>query len=134
MARYDFGMTLEEFGKTTPGQFMALIKRQNNRFRRECYLAGVTASMIANVNRPDQKAKYWTPWDFVPDPERANKRNDLKSQIMKVFGAMMEFNASPSAMDSARERIVAKLTKQGHTDVEEVFDEVFPHWEKKVKK
>jgi hypothetical protein len=131
MARYDFGLTMAEFGRTTPGMFAELIKRQSSRFRRNCYLAGITASMVANVNRPNEQAKVWSPFDFVPDPERTKKRDSLKNKIMSVFGAMMEFNSSPDSMDKAREKIVTSLTQAGHEDVEEVFDEIFPLWEKK---
>jgi hypothetical protein len=127
-------MTWDEFGRTTPGMFMALMKRQHAKFRRKCYTAGIVASMVANVKRPDNKAKVWTPFDFVPDVERDKRRDKLKKEIFAIFGAMMEFNSAPDAMDKARGKIVERLTKAGHTDVEEVFDEIFPHWEKKKDK
>ena len=130
MARYDFGMTTQEFGRTTPGMFAALIKRQSVRFRRECYLAGITAAMIANVNRQDEHAKVWNPFDFVPDRDRDVKRNKLREQIMSIIRPLMEFNSAPEALDKARAGIVSNLIKAGHEDVEEVFDEMFPYWQK----
>jgi hypothetical protein len=134
MARYDFGMTWEEFGRTTPGMFLALMKRLNVRFRHDCYTAGIVASMIANVNRKNDQAKVWSPFDFVPDAERDKRRGELKKQILALFGTLLEFNKSPDAIDKARDLVIARLTKAGHTDVEGVFDEVFPHWEKKKDK
>jgi hypothetical protein len=123
-------MTLEEFGHCTPGMFMALMKRQNVKFRHDCYLAGITASIIANVNRGSKDDKLWSPFDFVPNRELEKKRDRLKREIFTVFGAMMEFNSTPEAMDSAREKIIERLSKE-HEDVEELFAEVFPHWEKR---
>jgi hypothetical protein len=129
MAKFDFGITLEEFGRATPGMFMALMKRQNVEFRHNCYLAGITASIVANVNRANDEARIWTAIDFVPDRAKETRRDKLKSQIHATFGAMLEFNSSPEAMDAARKTIIERLTKAGNEDVEEVFNEVFPHWE-----
>jgi hypothetical protein len=122
-------MSMEEFGRTTPGMFMALMKRQNVRFRHECYVGGIPASMVANVKRRKDDDKLWSPMDFVPSQEREKKRDKLKKEIMSIFGVMLEFNSSPDAMDDARERIVERLTEAGNDNVDEIFDEVFPHWE-----
>lgn len=127
MARYDFGLTTEEFGRTTPGMFMALMKRRAAEFKHDCYQTGTIASMLWNVNRKTKDDKVMSPFDFVPDEKRDEKREELKRNIHSLF-AMLGVNPHTNVKKLRRDTI-SKLTKAGHKDVEQIFDEVFSKWQ-----
>jgi hypothetical protein len=126
MAHYDFGIkSLEEFGRLTPGQFMALMKRQAVRFKHECFLSGMVAAQILNTNRRKEDDPVFSAWDFVPDPERESKRNELKRNIHSLFCML---RGGEEDVLKIRKSTIAKLTKAGYKDVETAFDEVFRSW------
>jgi isocitrate lyase len=129
MAKYDFGIaTFEEFGRMTPGMFMALQKRHAVQFKHDCYLGGIGASATLNSRRQKDTDKIWDPFDFVPDAEQDTRRAELKRNVTALFAMLM---SNPNTnKDAVRTKIIAKLTKAGHTNVSEVFDEVFASWKK----
>ena len=128
IARYDFGLTQEEFGRLTPGMFKALLSRKQARFREQLYLAGITASMVWNMT-PKKSDKALSPWDFVPDPEAETRRDELKRNVSAFFGMIVESGANKVFdVEGVRKKIVDKLKGKGHDDVEEVVDEVFVAW------
>ena len=103
--------------------FTALLKRKQARFREQLYLAGVTASMTANV-AGKMSAKEWSPWDFVPDPEAESRREELKRNVSAFFGMIVESGANKVFdVEGVRKKIVDKLKGKGHDDVEEVVDD-----------
>ena len=109
----------------TPGMFMALLKRKQARFREQLYFAGVTASMVANMGGKTS-TKFWTPWDFVPDPKFDELRETLRKHIMSTVTVAKAFTKQP--MGEIREKLITRLKKQGYENVEEIFDETFPNW------
>src|ERR1051326_2867207 len=94
VAVHDFGLTSEEFGRLTPGMFMALLDRRSAQFRRECYLAGLVASTILNVNRHSEKDRAWSPFDFVPTLQEDPERDQIKQNIASLFSMLS--GADPS--------------------------------------
>ncbi|MGA9135549.1 MAG: hypothetical protein WB384_26360, partial [Candidatus Sulfotelmatobacter sp.] len=51
MARYDLGLSVEEFEELTPGMFQALCKRRNIRIKYERYANAQTAAAVYNTAR-----------------------------------------------------------------------------------
>jgi len=105
--------------------FIALLKRKQARFREQLYLAGITASMVANV-AGKSSTKTWTPWDFVPNAKDTEIREKLKQHIMAAVTVASAFTNQD--VSEIRETLVARLNKQGFQDVEEIFEETFPNW------
>jgi len=111
--------------------FKALLNRKQARFREQLYLAGITASMTANVSGKTS-TKTWTPWDFVPDSKETELREKLKRHIMSAVTVASAFTTQD--IDEIRETLIARLKKQGYEDVEEIFEETFPKWKREEMK
>lgn len=111
--------------------FIALLKRKQAKFREAQYLAGITASMVANMGGKTSQ-KSWSPWDFVPDPKDTELREKLKQHIVAVFNIAVAMTTQD--MDEIREKVIARLKAAGHADVEEIFEEAFPKWKREEMK
>lgn len=105
--------------------FKALLQRKAARFREQQYLAGMTASMIWNMT-PKKESRVLTPWDFVPDPQEDARRETLRKHIVAMISVAVALTTQD--LDEIREKTVVKLTKLGHENVREIFEEAFPHW------
>ena len=66
LARYDLGLSDEEFGDLTYAMFEALLERHKADERRKFIRAGIIATQVVNFSMcaPDEKAKIM---DFVPE-------------------------------------------------------------------
>lgn len=126
MARYDFGLSQEEFGKLTPGMFAALLKRKAVEFNTQLYLAGLTASMIFNRSRTKDTDPILTAFDFVPETNGEDpKVAQLKQNLLSLFSMLRRGEQDILAI---REKKIKELTAMGYEDVQAIFDEVFASW------
>jgi hypothetical protein len=118
-ARYWFRINDEEFGDLTPGMFWDLWQQRQNDFKRQQYLQGITASMIAATHG----AENVTPFDFVGKTTIEARREEVTLALKKSH--LMLFNATPEAMAKARTACLSRLQAQNIPDAEEIVAEVF---------
>lgn len=118
VARYDFGLTDEEFGELTVPQFWLLWQRQQMTFRRDCYLAGIQASATYNVHRTEQKQRVFTAFDFVPQTADDAEKEDI---VHLLTGWKSQLKASPAKV---REVMREKIAEMGRNDADEILDRV----------
>jgi hypothetical protein len=130
MAHYDFGVrSFEEFGRMTPGMFIALMRRKQAQFTRDLFLQGTVAAAIWNSSGNLKEGKSVSPWDFIYDEKANEQREQLKKNIVSMVSVATAYTKAD--MDEVRENVIAKLTKAGYQDVAEIFEEAFPHWKRK---
>lgn len=127
IARYDLGLSWEEFEELTPAMFRALCKRRSIRFKHERYAHALTASLIYNVNR-EKDAPALGPFDFVRDEASQRKKDELdkaKRFIRKAIG-----NLPPATtyekLQEIRLKVIADVTAYGRDDAEQLFDACWP--------
>lgn len=120
VARYDFGLTDEEFGKLTPTQFQLLWERRTANFRRQCYLHGITAAATYNVQRTDWKQETLSPMDFIPRSQAETEREAIVSFLTKLKGTM-----PASKLSEAKQSYLLDLKQKGRADAEGIIAEVF---------
>ncbi len=128
MASYDFGLTREEFGELTPGEFRALCKRRNIRIKYERYANALTASAVYNVNRRSEETPTVTAFDFIRDEidaEKKEQRNKAKSFVKTAFNVRL--GTPMEKILEIKVKVIADLKAAGYTDAEEIVYECFPH-------
>jgi len=89
IARYDLGLTSDEFYALTPRQFDALLKRKEHADTMQEFLFGQLASVTANfsMSRPKNPT---TPQDFMPSqwksakPKRRTRRT-IARKLNSIF-------------------------------------------------
>lgn len=88
VARYDLGLTEEEFFDITPAQFFALVKRKNIETKEQDYRSGVIASNIVRVVCKQEDGKKYSPSYFFPslrtDKEREAEASRSTPEGMKT--------------------------------------------------
>jgi isopentenyl diphosphate isomerase/L-lactate dehydrogenase-like FMN-dependent dehydrogenase len=116
----------------TPGMLAALMQRKNVQHKHDCYIAGITASMVANVHRREEDDKIFGPYDFVPQPIEDAERDELKNNILSLFGIVGYSKMAPEKIEKLRVSTVERLVKAGYEreDIEELFEETFASWGK----
>jgi len=127
MAQYDFGLSDEEFGELTPGEFNALCKRRNIRIRYERYAHAITASAIYNCNRADADASIVTAFDFIrteEDAEKLEKLNKAKRFIKQALA--LPLGTDRAKFLEVRGKVIQDLKASGYQDAEQIVDESFP--------
>jgi hypothetical protein len=87
MARIDLGLSLSEFGATTPGTFHEMLTRKQAAHKRACFYSGIVAAAVYNANPYRSKnAEPVSPVDFMPSEGR--KSMSLAEQIRVVAAAL----------------------------------------------
>lgn len=128
MARYDLGLTWDEFGELTPTMFKALCHRRNVHMKHTRYANALTAAAVYNVHRPTQETEMLTAFDFVRD-EKASRAlmevRTLKRQILEAVG-QMPTNTPREKFMRLRENIISQITALGRTDAKELWAECWP--------
>jgi tetraacyldisaccharide-1-P 4'-kinase len=122
MARFDLGLSLEEFGQMTPRMFDALLERRHIEFRYQLLAAATVAATVINVNRRPSDPPV-SPYDFVIEE---TPRDLAKKNIASLFA--MVGTGEPERFDNMRRRAIAGLKQEGFSDAEEIFREVFSAW------
>ena len=74
VARYDLGLSDDEFGELTPAMFQALCNRRNVRIKYERFANAQTAAAVYNVNRVKADDPIISAMDFVRDEESSRKK------------------------------------------------------------
>lgn len=118
-ARYWFQMNDKEFGNLTPTAFWDLWQQRQIDYKRQQYLQGIAASMIAATHG----AENVTPFDFVGKTAVEAQREEIILALKKSH--LMLVNTSPDAMAAARANCLTRLQAQNIPDAEEIVAEVF---------
>ena len=128
MARYDFGLSWDEFEELTPKMFQALCKRRNVRIKYERYANAQTAAAVYNVNRHSADDPMVRPFDFIMDDEQASQRVSkirFKKFIQKTIG-QMPFGTPREKLLEVRSKAIGDLRASGCEDPEALFNEMWP--------
>ena len=128
IARYDLGLTFEEFEELTPEMFNSLCERRNIKFKHERFAAGMVAAAVYNVNRASTESPVLTAFDFV----REEAESAEKAEHDKIIGTIRQLvGQMPS--DTPREKllhvrdtVVGSLRAQGRKDAEALWLEAWP--------
>jgi len=131
MARYDLGLSWEEFGECTPGMFQALCKRRNTRLKYERFANAQVAAAVYNMagRMRSDDAPEVTAFDFVMDEEESAKReNDIKFRryVQKAIG-QLPISASLEKLREKRLKVIEDLRASGCGEPEAFFDSIWPH-------
>lgn len=129
MARYDFGLTWEEFADLTPKMFQALCKRRNISIKYDRYANAITASAVYNTSRAKAEDPVIHPFDFVMDEEQAEQKErnrQYRQYINKTIGAAVKAGASREKLIEIRAKAIKDLEKAGRMNAEELFDTLWP--------
>ena len=82
IARYDLGLTEDEFWNLSIDEFNALLKRHNLKQEREDSRAAMICTVIANIFRG--KGKPYKITDFMPSKPR-QKRNQTPVEMVEML-------------------------------------------------
>jgi len=126
VARYDLGLSWDEFSDLTPSMFVALCKRRNVRLKHEKFANAQTAAAVYNV--ATRSAEPLTAYDFVRDPKEAEaheQRQTLKRQIKDAVIRMPQDTDRAKFM-RLRGNIIKQLEAIGRTDAAELWAECWP--------
>ena len=118
-ARYWFGFTIEEFGDLTPREFWDFWQQRQIAFRRECYLQGITASMIAAAHG----AENVTPFHFIGKTAEEAQRDEIILALKKSHEMLAA--VAPGRLPQARASCLASLQAQNIPDSEQIVIAVF---------
>jgi hypothetical protein len=131
IAQFDFGLSLEEFGRLTPGMFQALQERRQVQFRHHCLYAGIVASTLINIKLPKDSTPV-SPYDFFvgaseAEDESERELEEIKKNIVSAFS--MFPNPTPDKLQELHERSVKSLKERGYADAEKIMAELFAEGE-----
>jgi hypothetical protein len=118
-ARYWFGLNDEEFGELTPRAFWDLWQQRQIDYKREQYLQGIVASMIA----ASHGAEGVTPFDFVSKSAEEAQREEIVLALKKSH--QMFATVAPDVLTKARAACLARLQAQNIPDAIGIVEEVF---------
>ena len=126
IARYDLGLSFEEFEDCTPAMFNALCRRKRIRYKYERLAHALTASAVYNCNRASKDSPIIQPFDFVREVDKAEEeRLAIMAIIRKAIGEAAA-KASREKLLRIRANVIASLGMRGRTDGEKLFDECWP--------
>ena len=126
-ARYDFGLSDDEFGDLTPGEFNALCRRRNIRIRYERYANAITAAAVYNVNRRSSDDAIVSAFDFVRDEQESEKQERLLKAKKFVRQALaLPLGTPREKFLEVRIKVVADLKASGYDDATQIVDDCFP--------
>lgn len=128
IARYDLGLSFEEFAELTPGMFQALCKRRNVRIKYERFANAQTAAAVYNVHRRKVEDQVVEAMDFVRDDEQARERDELRKArtfAQRAIG-MLKMGTPLEKIMEVRRKAIADLAASGRKDAEEIMNEMWP--------
>jgi len=126
VARYDLGLSFDEFSDCTPAMFNALCRRKRIRYKYERLAHALTASAVYNCNRASKDSPVIQPFDFVREVDKAEEeRMAIVAIIRKAIGEAAA-KAPREKLLRIRMNVIASLAKRGRTDGEAIFNEVWP--------
>jgi hypothetical protein len=120
VARYDFRLNEAEFCRLTIPEFWDLWHRHIIAFHRTCFLQGIVAASVWNVQRTQHSQHLFDPMEWVPRSQQDAQREEL------ILLFRRELNAIPPAgLPGARKKIEDQLIKIGRDDVDEILEQIF---------
>jgi len=128
IAKYDLGLSIEEFEELTPGMFQALCKRRNVHIRYERFANALTASAVYNVNRSSVEDQVVEAFDFVRDETQALQREELrkaKKFASRAIGMLPPTTPREKILE-IRLKAIADLKASGRADAEKIMNDVWP--------
>jgi hypothetical protein len=125
VARYDLGLSYEEFGEITPGMFHALCERKRIRYKYERLAHAITASAVYNVNRK-QDSPVIQPMDFIVEKTREQEELEEIKKVIKTAITAAPAGTSREVLLKMKANVIKSLNARGRTDSEKVFDSCWP--------
>jgi hypothetical protein len=138
MARYEFGMSLEEFGECTPRMFKALCHRRIIRIKYERYAHAQTASMVYNTSdRRADDAPLVHPMDWVRDGEQVKQHEERKKIREFIYKVMVGVppGTTIGKLRQVKKKALADIVNaklMTWNEAERLFDSVWPTLKEKV--
>jgi hypothetical protein len=127
-ARYDLGLSFEEFEELTPGMFKALAKRRNIRIKYERFANAQTAAAVYNTLRTKDEDQVVEAMDFVRDEKQAAAKERLRDAKRFCSKVMQVPISTPRArLLEIRAKAIGDLKKDGFEDAEEIMNKTWPH-------
>jgi hypothetical protein len=127
MARFDFGLSDEEFEELTPGEFQALCKRRNIRIKYERYANAQTAAAVYNTSRYTADDPVVSAFDFVRDADAAEKLERIRKAKKFITQALsLPMSTSREKFLEIRTRVIEDLKASGYGDAEALVNQAFP--------
>lgn len=129
MARYDFGLSWEEFAECTPRMFQALAQRRNIRLRYERFAGAQAAAAVYNVHRAKESDPVLAAYDFVMDGDESAERERetrFRRHVTRAIGQLPIGTPREKVLE-VRKRAIADLAAAGCEDAEAFVDGIFPH-------
>jgi hypothetical protein len=125
IAKYDLGLTENEFWKLTPEMFKALRKRQEVEFRKQCFVSAIVAADYRNAHRTESSQQVWSPLDYVSCEEDGvnDEREQAKMNAKNVY--LMMGSLTPEQAASQKAKTIDGFIKAGFEDAEQMFEEMF---------
>jgi len=118
-ARYWFHMSDEEFGDLTPKAFWDLWQQRQTDFKRQQYLQGIVAAIMAAAHGADNV----TPFDFISKSADELQREEIVLALKKSH--QMLVNVAPDVLSKARAACLSRLQAQNIPDAPSIVEEVF---------
>ncbi len=112
--------------------FNALLDRRWEKFRRDCFPTALLLAQRFNQKR-GEGVEPRTPFSFLPgyEPKEMSRREQAQHNVKVYFSTLRDVDEETAA--KVRLRVIANLKKAGHEDAEEMIDEIFVAWAKKLK-
>lgn len=121
-AVFRFRLSDHDFRRLTTRQFWKIWEQYQESFKRECYLAGIVAATVCNVNRTSANQRIFEPWDWVP----RSVEEQQKEEIMLMFRkTLSQTPPDPVFMEGTKRSIEKKIREIRPKDAEEVIAAVF---------
>jgi hypothetical protein len=131
MAKYDFGLSWEEFCDCTPRIFWALFNRYHVSVRHLRYANALTASAVYNTSRTKKDDPVIEAFEFVATSEETEKRTNRKRYIEYVNKSLSMWATSPEKFAEKRPLVIADLEFSGCDYAEQLVDRMFPQFKDK---
>jgi len=128
VARYDLGLSWDEFEECTPAMFLALCKRRNVRIRYERYAHGQTAAAVYNTNRSSDDQPVIQAMDFARTQEQVEAKERKLAVLQFITNSIrgVPKDAPRRKFLEVRRNVIKKLADQGCVNAEQLFDEKWP--------
>ncbi|MGB8990068.1 MAG: hypothetical protein WCC37_25955 [Candidatus Sulfotelmatobacter sp.] len=124
MARYDFGLSDEEFEELTPVEFKGLGTRRVIAIKYQRFAGAQSAAATYNVNRGEE-SPIITAMDFVRDDEKQAEM-ERKRNMRRVLNQLGMTRGDRKKLLMLRAKMIADLKARGNRDAEEMCNEVWP--------
>lgn len=112
--------------------FKALLDRQWQKFRRDCFPTALLLAQRFNEKR-GEGVEARSPFSFLPgyEPKELSKREQAQNNVRVYFATLRDVDEKTA--EKIRLRVIENLKKAGHEDAEAMVDEIFPAWARKLK-